>query len=155
MWQLFFLQVLGATFDGASVNCRLVKDAWHHCWLHPQSAKRLCRWWQMAIFLLRPTSPHKDNTNCWASKCRSLWVSVYVQAHLWSMLILSVFKWKQHFLESSREPVWAWQRESDRPCFGSKAQIWAHPPVIFFKDTCWPRCPDVWLWYCILCVHWC
>ena len=65
---------MGATFDGASVNRRLVKlhnyeKKLVHKVTNPHSADR-----RDFFFFSDPPHLIKTTRNCWASKARSLWV---------------------------------------------------------------------------------
>jgi len=71
-------QVLGATFDGASINRRLVKMHGPKTQLvykvpNPHATDHR----QLYFF---SDAPHliKTTRNCWASKCRQLWASVCI-----------------------------------------------------------------------------
>lgn len=69
-------KVLGATFDGASVNRRLVKlhDTSRNSFtykvrnIHAPDTRDL-------YFISDPPHLIKTTRNCWSSKCRTLWVS--------------------------------------------------------------------------------
>ena len=71
------MQVLGATFDGASVNRRLVKLHTSKTVLHkvrnvyPTDGRDL-------LFFSDPPHLLKTTRNCWASKNRNLWVSITI-----------------------------------------------------------------------------
>ena len=96
--------MLGATFDGASVNRRLVK-------LHDTSEKIVYRVRNIRasdgrylFFFSDPPHLIKTTRNCWASKSRTLWVSVYIYIVFLGVWLLtgayhnSIERWKPHFM---------------------------------------------------------
>lgn len=75
---LYCLQVLGVTFDGASVNRRLIK-------IHQPEESLLYKVenpyapdGRDLLFFSDPPHLVKTTRNCWASKARCLWVLVCI-----------------------------------------------------------------------------
>ena len=71
----FLIYVLGATFDGASINRRFVKlhsrnNELIHKILNPYSTEA-----RQFYFFFDPPHLLKTTRNCWASKARNLWVN--------------------------------------------------------------------------------
>ena len=68
---------MGATFDGASVNRKLVKlhdprNNLIHKILNPYAAEG-----RDFFFIFDPPHLIKTTRNCWASKARTLWVCMF------------------------------------------------------------------------------
>jgi len=86
--EVLFIQVLGATLDGNSVNRRLIKN-------HDTSNKLLYKTSnpfaddsRPLLFFSDPPHLIKTARNCWSSKHRNLWVSMIIIIHSsWWLLI--------------------------------------------------------------------
>ena len=81
--------MLGVTFDGASVNRRLVKlhdtsqkTLYSVCNVHAPDGRQL-------FFFSDPPHLIKTTRNCWASKGRILWVSIIIVFIITFYLVLS------------------------------------------------------------------
>ena len=70
------IQVLGATCDGASLNCRFVRLHHDGKQLGHKVVNPYADDGRMLYFFSDPPHLIKTTRNCWASKCRTLWVCV-------------------------------------------------------------------------------
>lgn len=87
MNNLLFSQVLGVTFDGASVNRRLIKIHQPKEKLLPQKVSNPYATDRSLLFFSDPPHLVKTTRNCWASKARTLWVRIISTACMCIVII--------------------------------------------------------------------
>ena len=73
-------QVLGVTFDGASVNRRLLKLSDYDSTTHKVLNMHAPGEERYIYFFSDPPHLIKTTRNCWASNCRTLWVSSIIHS---------------------------------------------------------------------------
>ena len=119
------VQVLGATFDGASVNRQLVK-------LHGSSKEVIHKvpnpyaTDERELFFSDPPHLVKTTRNCWASRCRNLWVchqQCTVPKNLIAALLFVAVQWKRDFVVSPSISLSSRQWEGDWAVTGPKTEV--------------------------------